>query len=888
MVHREGLRASVIIPVYNKGKFLKACFKTLERQTMDHSSFEAVFVDDGSRDDSGRIIDEFVAKHAWARVIHKENGGVCSARNEGIDAARGTYLFYLDPDDGLTPNTLEDVCSFYDKHSDEVDLVTYGLTIMRFGEERDPHFRYDILTKSGVYDLTRGKNYLICQTTMNVCVKNRFAQNRHFDFESTNGIVFHEDQQYITEVLLVRLKIGYCAEASYIWNKNAESTVNTIVNPYYIFDNTMLMYEKLVQQCGGSMPRYLQAMFAHDVGWKLKEDAALPTHLSGEAYEQAMSRLMALLKMVEPEVLLSVPSVNPHHALYILQLCNPSGLRLLTGPGGTTVISDDVVVRVDKKVEVYFLRTRARHGAFEIWGIVKSPSLFMLRENPDFHLYATLKVGAKEATRELELRPSDESYYLSNTRTADFRSFRYTLPIDKPCDLVFTANFEGYDMDCSITNNRQTVTFGIPLLNTMFFEDAYIVLQAGSGTVHVGKRTKALYRAHLKNLSENLDKRTIVARLLIERTNVSLHKRYREVWLYTDAPHRLDNAWLQFCHDCTIDDGVMRYYIANGVEAELPPESVNAEVLPFGSRKHKTLHWVADKRLVSDVSQSSMSPWDARLVRPNYADYDNAEVIYLQHGVLWAHMPWYYGHDKVLVDREVVSTQFEIDNLTSNYGFEEHDLIPVGMARYDFIEHEQPAQKKVLLCPSWRSYLVGTLTSSGRDPLNDIFLKSEYYKSLQAFLTNERLHEVLSAHGYELDFKLHPNFACYAPLFKGLKGPVRLVETVENEASYAAIITDYSSYSFDFVYLNRAIIYFIPDEQMFHAGLDNYRELDMDLNDAMGEYAATADEAIESLNRILEHDGKPWGRYAQKERGFFLNYDNQQRDRLYTALCGND
>ena len=90
---------SVIVPVYNVERYLKRCVHSIMAQT--YREIEILLVDDGSRDSSGRLCDELAAQDARIRVFHKENGGVSSARNVGIEMASGEYLCFVDSDDWL-------------------------------------------------------------------------------------------------------------------------------------------------------------------------------------------------------------------------------------------------------------------------------------------------------------------------------------------------------------------------------------------------------------------------------------------------------------------------------------------------------------------------------------------------------------------------------------------------------------------------------------------------------------------------------------------------------------------------------------------------------------------------------------------------------------------
>ena len=96
---------SIIIPVYNVEKYLSQCLESVCGQT--YKALEIILVDDGSTDDSGKLCDEWSAKDSLITVIHKENGGVSSARNEGLRAARGNFIGFVDSDDWIEPEMYE-------------------------------------------------------------------------------------------------------------------------------------------------------------------------------------------------------------------------------------------------------------------------------------------------------------------------------------------------------------------------------------------------------------------------------------------------------------------------------------------------------------------------------------------------------------------------------------------------------------------------------------------------------------------------------------------------------------------------------------------------------------------------------------------------------------
>lgn len=98
---------SVIVPVYNVEKYLDRCVKSIINQT--YSNLEIILVDDGSSDNSPKICDEYAKTDDRIKVIHKENGGVCSARNIGLEHCKGEYVGFVDSDDWLAPTMYENL-----------------------------------------------------------------------------------------------------------------------------------------------------------------------------------------------------------------------------------------------------------------------------------------------------------------------------------------------------------------------------------------------------------------------------------------------------------------------------------------------------------------------------------------------------------------------------------------------------------------------------------------------------------------------------------------------------------------------------------------------------------------------------------------------------------
>lgn len=114
-------KISVIVPVYNVEQYLPRCIESILAQT--YNDFELLLINDGSSDNSGNICDEYAKNNSRVRVFHKENGGVSSARNMGLDNAQGEYVVFVDSDDFIRNKYLEILLLDWDKLPNKNGIV---------------------------------------------------------------------------------------------------------------------------------------------------------------------------------------------------------------------------------------------------------------------------------------------------------------------------------------------------------------------------------------------------------------------------------------------------------------------------------------------------------------------------------------------------------------------------------------------------------------------------------------------------------------------------------------------------------------------------------------------------------------------------------------------
>ena len=869
------VKLTLIIPIYNVEKFLRSCLDSVVEQTMDKNELEVLLINDGSPDNSIAIMEEYAAKYPYMKTFVKENEGLSRTRNFGIRHAHGKYIMYLDSDDTLTPETLKEVTDFFDAHYNEVDLVTYKIIPVIDGKYGNPHYRYDHLTVSGVYDLNDFENAFICQTNINICVKNLREDNIFFD---TTPNFRHEDQKYCTQILQRKMKIGFCDKGLYNYLNQPDSIVRTYFYAYYIFETTMQFWEDLFGEYQDKVPPYIQGLFVNDIEWKTRSNILLPYHYNEEDFANAKNRIANLLSRVDDRTILCHPKINNFHKPYFIQLRNGNDINVIYGDERIAVTNHGKVIYTMNSFEMTLLEFKPRKDHVSVIGQIKSP-LCNYIEKPELLMIIN---NDYSNPKPLDLRLSSYSYYNTKELTNHFWLYQFDIPIPdtKSIELRVKVNPVLYKSEFYFLNRvafeasrticrgdmKYTVKGSKLLFEKMTAKEANDELTKIKHKYKAGRKKRWLYRNHVLRMKASGDR----------------------IWLYHDCKGVLkDNGYYQFSYDLKQNDGVKRYFIVNEenfseVKKQFP-QSERSHLVQFGSRRHKDLFLCAEKIITAFIERENYHPFSARQMKNYYDISDEPDLYYLQHGVLHAHVPWKYSLDRVLVRKEIISTRFEQENMINNYRFDENHLLTCGMPRYDFIDDKQEPGNRILFAPSWRNYLVKRRDGNWIANENG-FLTSDFYKETSEFLNSKELRKILEDHDMYLDFKLHPILKFYQHLYKIDNPRVTLADNKVSETEYKVFMTDFSSYVFDFVYLQRPIIYFLPDEELFRSGMNDYREVDIPLDKGFGDYVTSAKDAVAALQRIADNQFGVADQYKEKMETMFFHKDNKQRERIYDAI----
>lgn len=772
-------KISVIIPIYNQERKIKQCIQALQKQTIDVKRLEIILINDGSTDCTDTICRDLIQEYSSIIYITQNNLGVSSARNAGIQRASGKYIFYLDADDELENCTIEKVSEYFDQVYDQVDLVTYKIETIFNGRILNPHFRYLYLKDNGVYDLKLSP--YIGQTTMNIAVKNKFQNNILFDTRQT----FSEDQKYCCDVMTPLLKMGYCKEGRYIYHRSNNSSSGRLGGSCYIFEQCMKMFEDLFAQFD-HVPLAYQGLYVNDIYWKLHENILFPYHYDATHYEEAVGRIQALFSRCNDWVILNHPAIDFFEKYYLLTLKKNNNIRVDISPYGFALLEKNEVLFRETSIEIVITHLTARNGEIYIDGFIKSAFLNFYDREP---MVCAIENGGK-LIRKMQLSDSSHNYYLSHEKTQKFRAFQYKCNTETLHDLRFEVELGGH-----------------------WFPSHYYFMPLVSLS-----HMKKYYTCRKEDIEIRLDPPgTFRFRPIKSRIR-------RQIWLYYDcAGISFDNGMLQFLYDVEKHDNIYRFYVVTD-ERQLPYlRNSNGRFIRFGSQTHKRLLKKSTKILTAYIEEANLLPYK-QTEYEKFARHFNAEVIYLQHGVLHIVMPWKYSREKLLADRIVVSTTEEASLYMKN-GYKYDDLIKTGMPRFDILSKSKKDEKKILFAPSWRKYLVGDYIDHKWQPLEEKFLSSHFFQETNNFLHSRKLIEILEQTGYKLEVKLHPIFSMYKKFFSLPHEAITFADEKAEDGEYDLFITDFSSYAFNFSFLSIPVIHFIPDLNEFRCGMNGYREL---------------------------------------------------------------
>ena len=224
------MKISIIIPIYNSEKYLRQCLNSVQSQTF--ADFEVLLINDGSNDNSGKICDEYAAKDTRIKVFHKENGGVSSARNLGIDEAEGEWICFVDSDDVLEENYLTALVK--SSVDSKADFIAQGFKKFGNGIEKNMHLGVGLFSASDFRTLFQIKKIQNFGFPFSKLFKGEIIKKHQISFPISFSIA--EDLafmlMYLSKIQTIQLDAVY----HYLYRQVDNSLSNRLREPSIYFN----------------------------------------------------------------------------------------------------------------------------------------------------------------------------------------------------------------------------------------------------------------------------------------------------------------------------------------------------------------------------------------------------------------------------------------------------------------------------------------------------------------------------------------------------------------------------------------------------------------------------------------------------------------------------
>lgn len=207
---------SVIIPVYNVEKYIRKCLESIMNQT--YKNIEIILVNDGSTDNSGSICDDWACKDSRIKVIHKQNGGLSSARNEGLKSANGDFVTFIDSDDWVVTSYLEEMLLCQQKYDADIVQCNRWFEDERCKKTEKVYVWNNIDAVNALW----GEYYIPTVNSTCKLIRRMLFDNLRF----TEGMI-HEDEMIAHRLLYSINKMAFMDKAMYCVVRNPQSITRT-------------------------------------------------------------------------------------------------------------------------------------------------------------------------------------------------------------------------------------------------------------------------------------------------------------------------------------------------------------------------------------------------------------------------------------------------------------------------------------------------------------------------------------------------------------------------------------------------------------------------------------------------------------------------------------
>lgn len=895
-------KISVVTAVYNVEDYLEEMIDSIIAQNIGFENIQLILVDDGSPDKSGDICDQYAKQYPDnIVVIHKENGGVSSARNEGLRHVRGEYVNFTDADDILEFNTLEVMYDYLKENEKWIDLVAVKLKF--FGTRNGDHpLNYRFGKKSRIADLHQEYNCIQLSISGTLIKKGCF-DNRKFD----DSLAYAEDAQLVIDILLDKMLYGLVRGASYLYRKRdtGDSAVDLGRNKpcYYVpyLERFTLYSLENAFNKKGYIPQFVQYTCMYDLQWRLNQYPLVKAGVLKEDEEQEYKNLIyKAIQYIDNKIILEQKNIGNNYKMAILSMKeeNKDRKEVVWLPDDARVYIKEIPSAPASSYSMIF--EFADVFADEI--ILEGHARFF-PEFSDIQIVLKIvddecKMGAEYKAQLLE-REEKCTFCMDNVIT-QARGFRFCLKCDELSEETELQLFLRYGDNEILCKNIVTGKFfpvSTKLKNSYLCQNG-IILTCSEGVLKLSKQVSraAVKRCERKLQKEIMSKKSkMLYRGVIARKIYHFVKKFKkkELWLISDRLTKADDngeAFFTYMNTIGKDENIDTYFVLEKSSEDYERLSKIGKVVPFHSNKHKILSLLCDKVVSAQADDYVFN----RFFDLSYLYRDilhQQKFVFLQHGVIKDDLSRWLARANKNISIFVTTTRMEYQSiLDCAYHYDENQVKCTGLPRYDYLYDSSADKNVITFMPTWRSYLAGNFdVETDSRNLKGGFEKSSYCQMYQQVFSNKRLYEAAEKYHYKFRLMLHPTMPreCveYFDCNNGIEILDRNIRYRELFADSKLIVTDYSSTVFDFAYLRKPVLYYQQDVEEFFSGNHTYDKGYFDYErDGFGEVEYSSEALVERIIEYMENDCKLKDVYRNRIEKTFPYNDKNNCRRVYEEI----
>lgn len=347
---------------------------------------------------------------------------------------------------------------------------------------------------------------------------------------------------------------------------------------------------------------------------------------------------------------------------------------------------------------------------------------------------------------------------------------------------------------------------------------------------------------------------------------------HKKIWIVSERENECrDNGYIFFKHMRENHSEINCHYALKKNSPDYDKIKNLGNVIEFGSFKHFA-YYCAARYLICSTTQGFCPSYYLTLLRKKMHLWGT--YVFLQHGITKDNQTFLYKKPAKL-DLFICGAKPEYEDIVSNYGYEQNQVVYTGFARFD-LYHNLSLKNQIIVMPTWR-----------REVYDAVFEDTDYYKTWSSFLNNHRIIELLEKNDVNLYFYIHPVFQKYSHLFKGSCARIVIADFEHYDLQLLLresklMITDFSSVAFDFGYMKKPVIYYQYDEKEYFEkhyikGYFDYRR------DGFGPVCNDINDVVGEIANYLENRPRT-NKYSVNVERFFPLYDKANSERIYNAI----